>query len=81
MWLRDLKRENGSGGEGSATSPLSHARPLHKQRHGLSRQELDRLVQRTQELRDELTAAIHHVDPSEYSDERIQHLLAQARKK
>ncbi len=80
MWLRDLKREN-DGKPGSAASPLSDAQALHRQRHGLSRQEMDRLVQRTQELRDELTATIHHVDPSEYSDERIQHLLAQARKK
>lgn len=80
MWLRDLKREN-TGRQASTASPLSDAPPLHRQRHGLSRQELERLTQRTQELRDELTATIHHVDPSEYSEERIQHLLAQARKK
>ena len=80
MWLRDLKREN-DGAQGSAAAPLSNDPALHRERHGLSRQELDRLVQRTQELREELTATIHHVDPSEYSDERIQQLLVQARKK
>lgn len=80
MWLRDLKRENG-GEPAAATSPLSNGQALHKERHGLSRQEMDRLVQRTQALRDELTASIHHVDPTEYSDDRIQQLLAQARKK
>ena len=80
MWLRDLKREN-VGKQDSATSPLADAQPLHKQRYGLSRLELDRLIQRTRELRDELTAGIHHIDPAEYSDERIQQLLAQAKKK
>lgn len=79
MWLHDLKRKN-DGSPLSSTSSSSTTEALHKQRHGLSRQELDRLTQKTQELRDELTAAVRHVDPSEYSDERIQRLLAEARK-
>ena len=79
MWLHDLKRKN-AGSPLSSTTPASTTEPLHKQRHGLSRQELDRLIRKTQELRDELTAAVRHVDPSEYSDERIQQLLAEARK-
>lgn len=80
MWLRDLKREN-VGGPDSTDSSLAHHQPLHKQRHGLNRLELDRLIQRTQELRDELSATIRHVDPAEYSDERIQRLLADAKRK
>ncbi len=81
MWLHDLKRKNTGGPLSSTSTSLSPpAEALHKQRHGLSRQELDRLTQKTQELREELTAAVRHVDPSEYSDERIQQLLTQARR-
>lgn len=79
MWLHDLKRKH-DGSPLASTPPTNTTEALHKQRHGLSRQELDRLTRKTQELRDELTAAVRHVDPSEYSDERIQHLLTEARK-
>lgn len=44
----------------------------------LTREEHARLTRASQVLHDELAATIRHIDPSEYSEERLQELLAQA---
>jgi len=44
----------------------------------LTEEEHARLRQAGQALHDELAAEVHHIDPADYSDERVAQLLAQA---
>ena len=47
----------------------------------LTREEHARMTRAAQVLQDELAATVRHIDPSEYSEERLQELLAQAQAK
>ena len=47
----------------------------------LSKEEHARIARAAEVLHDELAATVRHIDPAEYSEERLQELLAQAQAK
>ncbi len=78
MWLDELKEKNREGHR-TIHMPVRPPTPA-QERHGLNRKEHARLAEKTQELREELAAEVRRIDPKEYTEERIQNLLAQTQR-
>ena len=77
MWLRELKQR-----EFEDLPALDGEDQVEEERgFSLTKEEHARLTQAGQSLRDELAAAVRHIDPSEYSQERLQQLLTEANQK
>ncbi len=78
MWLRDFQYQN-------ELSTRSEREPLLEEENSsegpgwsLTQAEQSKLREASQALQRELAATVRHIDPSEYSQERIIGLLAQA---
>ncbi len=77
MWLEELKQQNLLA-LGHTQSKQAEPPPKTDERQ-LTGEEHQRLKQGMQSLYEELAASVKHIDPSEYTEDRIQGLLEQAR--
>lgn len=77
MWLRDLKQKNKDALNPSDDSSTEKGRK--RDTVFVPRCEQVRLSENIQALHDELAETVTHVDPAEYSDEKIELLLRQAK--
>lgn len=79
MWLPELKKKNASAAreqEGSLPEPLEAAE--ENDAITITKAEHMRWNARDQDLQESLAQAVRHIDPAEYTDDRIQQLLATA---
>ena len=77
MWLRDLKQKN----KDALKSPSESAPEQGRKRDTVfvPRCEQVRLSENIQALHEELAESVTHIDPAEYSEEKIELLLQQAK--
>lgn len=77
MWLEELKQQNLLAlGHTQATQEEPPPKTDHPQRTEKERQRINKGMQ---SLYEELAASVNHIDPGEYTENRIQGLLEQAR--
>lgn len=77
MWLEELKLENKLSNR--LRPEYDGGQDTPQKADLLTKDELARLTQKSQALHDELATTVRHIDPAEYSEERVHALLAEAR--
>lgn len=79
MWLRDLKHKNKLSEHPRLEEPLFlDDVSVGEREFCLTKEEHGQLKEAEQALQRELALGVRHIDPAEYSDERIERLLEQA---
>ncbi len=76
MWLEELKLENKLSNR--LRPEYDGGQDTPQKADLLTKDELARLSQRAQALHDELATTVRHIDPAEYSEERVHALLTEA---
>ena len=79
MWLKDLKRHNGRPAPPECEDASEDPAPPQQEALTLTAEEQVRLTERLKELQAEPVVPVTRISPREYTEARIDELLARAR--